>query len=148
MKKKIVLTILVIILGMQPYSLAHKGRTDSYGGHYDRSTGTYHYHDGSYSGEYTSPVEEGGVRIDEVAEDEDELTVNKNDTRDVDNIIKENNELETELKQRNNSITNMSNKIKEQEKRIAELEDSKIRIHIIYIAIIIIMLIYGYKHLN
>lgn len=29
---------------------AHPGRTDSNGGHYDRSTGEYHYHDGKYAG--------------------------------------------------------------------------------------------------
>lgn len=148
MKQKIVLIILVIILGMQPYSLAHKGRTDGYGGHYNRSTGTYHYHDGSYSGEYTAPVEEGGVRIDEAAKDEYELTVNKNDTRDFNAIIDENDRLKTEIEAKRNSLSEAQEKIKEQETRITELEDSKIWIHIIYISIIIIILIYGYKHLN
>ena len=148
MKKKIVLTILVIILGMQPYSLAHKGRTDSYGGHYDRSTGTYHYHDGAYSGEYTAPVEEGGVKLDENFETEEELTVNKNDTRDVNIIVSENDRLKTEIEVKRNSLAEAQEKVNEQKKRIKELEDRKIWTHIVYITIIIIMLIYGYKHLN
>jgi hypothetical protein len=28
--------------------LSHSGRTDSNGGHYNRSTGSYHYHGGGY----------------------------------------------------------------------------------------------------
>lgn len=148
MKRKIFLVIIIIFTSIGTYSLSHSGRTDGYGGHYNRSTGTYHYHDGSYSGEYTAPVEEGGVRIDEVVEDEDELTVNKNDTRDINSIIDENDRLKTEVEAKRNSLTEAQEKIKEQEERITELEDSKIWIHIIYIVIIILMLIYGYKHLE
>ena len=148
MKKKVILIIVLILTFISTCVLAHSGRTDRYGGHYDHSTGTYHYHDGSYSGEYTAPVEEGGVRIDEVVEDEDELTVNKNDTRDINSIIDENDRLKTEVEAKRNSLTEAQEKIKEQEERITELEDSKIWIHIIYIVIIILMLIYGYKHLE
>lgn len=148
MRKKLVLFLMIFLAIANNYSLAHSGRTDEYGGHYNRSTGTYHYHDGSYSGEYTAPVEEGGVRIDEVADDEEELTVNKNDTRDINSIIDENDRLKTEVEAKRNSLTEAQEKIKEQEEQITELEDSKIWIHIIYIVIIILMLIYGYKHLE
>lgn len=44
--KKIILFVLIIIIVLLPLSLAHKGRTDSNGGHYDSSTGEYHYHHG------------------------------------------------------------------------------------------------------
>lgn len=47
MKTKII--ILLVILGCVLLTLpilAHSGRTDSNGGHYDNSTGTYHYHHG------------------------------------------------------------------------------------------------------
>ena len=83
MKRKIVLIIMSIMLLINTFSLAHSGRTDAYGGHYNHSTGTYHYHSGSYSGEYTGPVEEGGVKIDDVKETEDIPKVNMNDTRDI-----------------------------------------------------------------
>ena len=33
---------------------AHPGRTDRYGGHYNRKTGEYHYHNSGYSGRSTS----------------------------------------------------------------------------------------------
>jgi hypothetical protein len=48
----IIFTILLSICG---YALAHPGRTDGNGGHYDRKTGTYHYHNsGSSTGSSSS----------------------------------------------------------------------------------------------
>ena len=46
MKRKTLL-IFIIYISLFSISFAHPGRTDSNGGHYDRSTGEYHYHDGS-----------------------------------------------------------------------------------------------------
>ncbi|MCX5782600.1 MAG: YHYH domain-containing protein [Elusimicrobia bacterium] len=37
---------------------AHKGKTDAYGGHNNRATGTYHFHSGSLAGqEFSSKTE-------------------------------------------------------------------------------------------
>lgn len=51
MKKNIVSLILALsIITLLPCSVfAHPGRTDSNGGHYDRKTGIYHYHNGGGS---------------------------------------------------------------------------------------------------
>lgn len=49
MKKKISLVLMVLFLFaiLLPITAsAHKGKTDAYGGHYDSSTGEYHYHHG------------------------------------------------------------------------------------------------------
>jgi hypothetical protein len=47
MKKILVLlTALLLISLVTIMAYAHSGRTDSNGGHYDRSTGEYHYHHG------------------------------------------------------------------------------------------------------
>lgn len=59
MKKKIKISLFLsvyifIISGMIVY--AHSGRTDANGGHWDRSTGTYHYHTGEYTGRSHSPT--------------------------------------------------------------------------------------------
>lgn len=62
MKKKIFILLLQLIL-INTVSLAHSGRTDEHGGHYDTSTGYYHYHNGVYEGDYTAPIEEGGTEI-------------------------------------------------------------------------------------
>lgn len=42
----ILMSIVVIILGSCVAVFAHPGKTDSTGGHFDRSTGEYHYHHG------------------------------------------------------------------------------------------------------
>lgn len=146
MKQKIILITVLILTFMNTFSLAHQGRTDRYGGHYDHSTGTYHYHNGSYSGEFTAPVEEGGTRIDNSNEQNDKLTVNRNDTSNIDSILLEN--ARDEINRKTESIQELNNKINEQEKEIQSLKEDKRWLHIIYIAIIIVMLIYGHKHLN
>lgn len=146
MKQKIILITVIFLTFMNTFSLAHQGRTDEYGGHYDHLTGTYHYHNGSYSGEFTAPVEEGGTRIDNSNEQNDKLTVNRNDTSNIDSILLEN--ARDEINRKTESIQELNNKINEQEKEIQSLKEDKRWLHIIYIAIIIVMLIYGYKHLN
>ncbi|MBO5969395.1 MAG: YHYH domain-containing protein [Clostridia bacterium] len=48
-KRLIVFTFIIIFLfSLVITSFAHSGRTDSNGGHYDRSSGTYHYHCGGH----------------------------------------------------------------------------------------------------
>ena len=42
----ILISIVIIILGSCVAVFAHPGKTDSDGGHFDRSTGEYHYHHG------------------------------------------------------------------------------------------------------
>lgn len=53
--KIIIIIIISVIIFINTFtiSLAHPGRTDSNGGHYDRSTGEYHYHNGGSAGRYT-----------------------------------------------------------------------------------------------
>lgn len=46
MKKKFSILIIIMITFSTVISLAHGGKTDDNGGHYDRSTGEYHYHHG------------------------------------------------------------------------------------------------------
>ena len=46
MKKKLIILIIIFIIAIPAVVFAHKGRTDSDGGHYDSSTGEYHYHHG------------------------------------------------------------------------------------------------------
>ena len=56
--KKLVcfLSIAVIMLGSVVTALAHPGRTDGKGGHYNRDTGEYHYHHG-----YSAHQHDGGA---------------------------------------------------------------------------------------
>ena len=52
--KKILIFIIFLNLFVINISFAHPGRTDSNGGHWDRSSGTYHYHTGEYAGQSSS----------------------------------------------------------------------------------------------
>ena len=51
--KRLLVLVLALLLSLPV--LAHSGRTDSKGGHYNRSTGEYHYHHG-----YPAHQHEGG----------------------------------------------------------------------------------------
>lgn len=56
MKRISVLLIAVLLLSLTVTAYAHPGRTDANGGHYNRSTGEYHYHHG-----YPEHQHPGGV---------------------------------------------------------------------------------------
>jgi hypothetical protein len=42
--------VAALIFTFTDFTLAHSGRTDSSGGHFNRSTGEYHFHDGRNAG--------------------------------------------------------------------------------------------------
>lgn len=44
--KKVLVALIILIPLLITIAYSHSGRTDSAGGHYDRSTGEYHYHHG------------------------------------------------------------------------------------------------------
>jgi len=46
LRKRLLAFLLAFLLLLSPNVLAHSGKTDANGGHYDRSTGEYHYHHG------------------------------------------------------------------------------------------------------
>lgn len=58
MKKILILSIAVLLLisSVSIMAYAHSGGTDSNGGHYDRSTGEYHYHHGYPAHQHTGGV--------------------------------------------------------------------------------------------
>ena len=56
-KKLLVATIILFLVGCLTFSaFAHSGRTDGSGGHYNHSTGTYHYHHGYPAHQHTNGV--------------------------------------------------------------------------------------------
>ena len=54
--RKFILFFLLLLLCFPIASLAHPGRTDANGGHYDRSTGEYHYHHGYPAHQHTDGI--------------------------------------------------------------------------------------------
>lgn len=47
--KKLIVFLMLLVLLAAPVCHAHGGSLDSNGGHWDHSTGTYHYHDGIHT---------------------------------------------------------------------------------------------------
>lgn len=56
MKKALLSFSLLLLILMPVTAFAHPGRTDSSGGHYNRSTGEYHYHHGYPAHDHTNGV--------------------------------------------------------------------------------------------
>lgn len=74
MKKQLTLLTLLAFIITVPYSFteAHSGRTDSNGGHYNRKTGEYHYHNGGNKTSY-KPQAQDTADIKKVQERLNEL---------------------------------------------------------------------------
>lgn len=88
MLKKILalLSVLMIVFSLSVTSLAHSGGTDSKGGHYNRSTGEYHYHHG-----YSAHQHPGGVCPydfdDKTSHSSTGITSSKNNSSDTYNMV-------------------------------------------------------------
>lgn len=52
--KFLLLLTLILMFTFSIIAIAHSGKTDSSGGHYDHSTGEYHYHHGYPAHEHTN----------------------------------------------------------------------------------------------
>lgn len=143
---KRILIIFLCIISFSSAIYAHKGRTDSYGGHYNRSEGTYHYHSGQYAGtgEYTKPVEEGGTKI---TEDTDTgvssgLIVNTDSTStEIDNLNTKIKTLEQEIQAKQSTIGELNSKIDKKNKEINELNDKTIEYIVLGMSILITAII-------
>jgi len=49
------ITILLLLILISTFSYSHSGRTDSNGGHTNRKTGEYHYHNSGYKKQSSTP---------------------------------------------------------------------------------------------
>lgn len=154
MKK--IIYIFIVFIGFGSIIYAHQGRTDGYGGHYNRSTGTYHYHSGPYAntGEYTKPIQEGGTKID--------TSISNSTIVDKDVELKEVTldddieELQIELNNKEEEISSLNRELEEQkieyeeeleekESEIEDLEDEKTTILINCGIIYLISIYIAYK---
>ncbi len=141
MKKIVVL--LIIFMSLFTISFAHSGRTDSNGGHYDRSTGEYHYHHGypahQHNADGSCPYETNSV-VENTTEDSDtgELKINNNS----DGIIKI---LQSQVEEKDNKISELESKIKEKDNKISEIESDKENLHFCYIFAIVMIIAVAFR---
>ena len=160
MKKIILLFLYFISIPFVIY--AHSGRTDGYGGHYNRSEGTYHYHSGQYAGtgEYTKPVEEGGTKIGSNYLQTYNENVIIGTEEDGEDILREYTsqieELQSELTGKDETIKDLKAKledgnnedkqiIKEKEEIIDELKEQQNTMFVVYIIFYLISIFIAYR---
>lgn len=119
MKK--VLFLFIILISFTTICFAHKGRTDSNGGHWDRSTGTYHYHNGDYSGQNSNKE----------SDNSNLLLVDTEETDREKRLQKEKEQLESNIESNQKIITNLENELNSKDFEIEKLKGEKTEIWII-----------------
>lgn len=134
----LIFTIFLVICSYTTLGIAHSGRTDSSGGHYDSSTGEYHYHHG-YSAHQHNADGSCPYEIDN-ENSEENVQLDLNDT--TTNTSNEENRLSNIIDYKQQSIGNLNNEIDSKNKEISNLKLKKIQIHSIYILIIIALIVY------
>lgn len=111
LRRTIILFIVIInFIECFNISFAHPGRTDSNGGHYDRSTGEYHYHNDGY-------IEESSTN-DNVDEKLmlDDTAINNAQTKTENKILQE------QIYSKQNTISRLNNMIVEKNEEIEKLK--------------------------
>jgi peptidoglycan hydrolase CwlO-like protein len=150
MKTKVII-IFIIIICISSIVLAHQGRTDKYGGHYNHSTGTYHYHSGKYAntGEYTKPIEEGGVAIGKeptvVWEDENGNQQSLVITDSYDENLDKINKLEDEKEELKEEIYDLQKKIEDLQEKIDNKESEITDLWVMFITMTLIGIFISYN---
>lgn len=128
---KRIIPLLIIFISLFTISFAHSGRTDSSGGHYNRSTGEYHYHHG-----YSAHQHYNGI-----CPYED----NNNDTTSELLIVNDNGEneeisnLENQIYAKETTIGRLNTELKDKKKEIEELKNEQTTWNYIYWFVIICM---------
>ena len=123
-KKVLTFTIsFVLCLSICGLAFAHSGRLDENGGHWDHSTGTYHYHTGENAGKKQSSSNSYDYYYDE----DDEKDLNYNNI--IDDLLNQLDEKDNEINKLNNELNDSEDKLEE------EQEKSKKK----YLAVIVVL---------
>lgn len=141
---KRIFCIIIVAISMFTIAYAHSGRTDSNGGHYDRSTGEYHYHHGysahQHNADGSCPYE---VEVETETEPETTQELLVVDSSEKNNEINKLNEkittLEEQIDAKQQTIGKLNNELDEKFNEIEHLKYDKNTLHFIYWFIIICM---------
>lgn len=146
MKKKYILITFLLVIIIPIITFAHKGRTDSSGGHYDYSAKEYHYHHG-----YSAHQHPNGVCpyetttstniLEETSTSTSEETPttfsNDNNIQDLQENIKR---LEDQISYKQQTIGSLNKEIEEYKKKLEEKSSCSHYITFLFISISIILL--------
>lgn len=119
MNKRIILKVaLILFLGLlvTTENFAHSGRTDSNGGHYDRSTGIYHYHNGGAT-QYSDD--------EEIQDTEINFTNTTDYTWQIESLKTQVEYLEETVRKKESSIEELETELEEKTNEVYDLENEK-----------------------
>lgn len=136
MNKRVILQIvLILFLGLlvTVENFAHSGRTDSNGGHWDYSTGTYHYHN-----------EETNQDLDN-EETEMIFTDTTDYTGQIESLKTQVESLEEDVRKKESLIDDLEIELEEKENQVYDLEEEKYTLLAFVLIMGIIMAIMLYK---
>lgn len=138
--KKIVL-LFVLFISIVSISFAHSGRTDSSGGHYNRSTGEYHYHHGYSSHQHNA---DGSCPYEKNTNVETEQR-NQGTLQVIDTSNSEIERLQKLVNSKQNTISRLNNVIVDKNEEIKNLKDMQVYMWIGFIFIFLLGVYISYK---
>lgn len=142
MKK--VITLLIFFISISSISFAHSGRTDSNGGHYNSSTGEYHYHHGysahQHNADGSCPYEVTVETSTEYGTTQEFLVVDgSEDNNEIEELNEKITTLKEEIEAKQEVIGKLNNEIEEKFNEIEQLKDDKKSLRFIYWFVILCM---------
>ena len=148
--KKICIIVFLILFILPCIAYAHKGKTDEYGGHYNNSTGTYHYHSGEYAetGEYTAPIEEDGTLIPDentLKDGSGDLVIKDTSDELISSQQNEINSLQQQIYAKQDTIGNLTEQLDERQEKIEQLESNQLSLFIAFAIILLIAIYISYN---
>ncbi len=126
MKRKVFFILIAIISLISNFSIAHKGRTDTDGGHYDNSTGEYHYHHGYSEHQHPNGICPYESNIDFTSQDDGLIIVGTEDDGQeiIDNYEKQIEDLQEQVKNKEEKIEELNRNIEDNESKIQNLKEN------------------------
>lgn len=148
LKKKVILILISFLILLSTLSCAHSGKTDSNGGHYDRSTGEYHYHHGYSAHQHPNgicPYESSQEKV--VVGEEEEVNNTQDNYKEIEinNLKEEIEDLKRQIQYKQNRIGELDKELNENKNKIEDLEETQGIWHIIYIGVIALLIIALYR---
>lgn len=120
MKKFLTAFSIIILIGSSLiFAFAHSGRTDSSGGHYNRSTGEYHYHHG-----YSAHQHENGVCPYDFDDKTGSSSGSSSGLLSAETYRKYWQDAKEEISELEEELAEENNKSKEFEKQLSELKET------------------------
>ena len=139
--KKIIL-LLILFISILTMSFAHSGKTDSNGGHYDSSTGEYHYHHGypahQHNADGSCPYVTKLVINDTTNNNDDEIYEIKGSNEEY--YINKLNEMEEQIESLNSEIDSKDLEIEDLKEQVENVNSNKETLNEMYIFIIIVII--------